>query len=189
MDNRKKIWIVGVSMGYGHERALAPLRDLTTAENFIAANDYPNIPAADRRIWRRTENIYNFGSRLPQWGPVGRTIYGFFDRIQKVAEVYPRQARVPPTWQLRRINTRIEKGWGRHLVEKMLSAPAPLLTSYFVVAQMANYWGYAEPIYLLVTDTDVSRAWVPLDPAANITYLAPTRRAAARLQSHGWPAQ
>src|SRR5262249_35102182 len=42
------------------------------------------------------------------------------------------------------------------------------------------------PVYCVVTDVDLNRVWVPIDPArSRIVFLTPTRRALKRLQAYG----
>jgi hypothetical protein len=51
-ENRRarKAWVVGVNMGYGHQRTAHPLRGLAYKGQAINANDYPGIPLKDKKI-------------------------------------------------------------------------------------------------------------------------------------------
>ncbi len=52
----------------------------------------------------------------------------------------------------------------------------------------AEEFGYPEDIYVLCTDSDISRAWVPLDAKrTRIKYFAPSVRVAQRLELYGVP--
>ncbi len=80
----------------------------------------------------------------------------------------------------------IGKGWGRDLITTLNQRPLPLVTSFFAVAFFAEEHGYKGQIFCLCTDTDVSRAWAPLQPKkSRIHYLAPNKRVKQRLALYG----
>lgn len=176
-------------MGYGHQRAAWPLKRIAQGGKVISANGYPGIPLSDKQVWRGTRRLYDLISRFKQVPVIGDVVFGVFDRFQNIRDFYPRVQRVKPTWQVRQIYRLFEKRqWGKHLIEKLSEKKLPLVTTFFAVAFMAEYWKYKEPIYLVVTDTDVSRAWAPLRPKrTKITYCAPTARVVERLKSYGVP--
>ena len=181
-----KVWMVAVDMGYGHQRAAYPLKKFAYQDKIITANNYEGIPASDRLIWANDEKFYNFISRFKSRGWLGRLAFNYIDRFQKIDEFYPLGRRTEPTAQLKGIYQRIKKGWGQHLIKKLNQKLLPLITPFFTVAHMAEYWGYQGPIYLLVTDSDISRAWAPLEPAqSKICYLASTERVVGRLKEYG----
>ena len=94
---------------------------------------------------------------------------------------------------MRSLERKLDRGVGRGLVEHLRSTGAPLLTTFFAPALIADRaarrdGGSAAPIYCVVTDVDISRAWVPADPAATtVRYLVPSRRALRRLRAYGVP--
>ena len=59
----KKAYVVTVDMGYGHQRAVFPLRDFTDGE-IINANKYAGIPKSDERKWEGGRKLYESISRL-----------------------------------------------------------------------------------------------------------------------------
>jgi hypothetical protein len=184
----KKVWLVAVSMGYGHLRAAMPLLPLAKEGRVITANDYEGIPDEDRRLWSSSEKFYNLVSRFKGKGFLGNLIFDTFDILQSISPFYPAKIESEPTFQLRLVYRNIRKGWGRHLVEKLMLDPAPLVTTFFSIAHMADYWNYPEAIYLIVTDSDISRVWVAPDPKkSNITYFASSSRSAERLKRYGVP--
>jgi len=109
------------------------------------------------------------------------------DHMQEIAGFYPRRDLTKPIWQLRATYKTIEKkNWGRDLIEKLNRKPLPLVTTFFTIAHMAEYWGYRGPIYCVVTDTDISRSWVSIKPkSSTIIYCAPSYRVAERLKLYG----
>lgn len=177
--------VVAVSMGYGHWRAAYPFLPWAEEGRILTADAYPEIPIRDRKIWRQSERFYNFISRLAAKGFLGRLIFSLFDCFQRVHPSYgPRR----PTLQLKSIYRAIRSGWGRDFISRLQNGSMPLLTTFFPVAYMAEYWNYPGPIYLVITDTDVSRAWAPYNPAmTRIIFLAPTKSAERRLQLLGVP--
>ncbi len=173
-------------MGYGHQRAAMPLLPLAEEGRLIIANDYDGIPDTDYRMWHSAERLYSFVSRLKGRGWLGRMVFAAFDHFQGIPDLWNGGNQTAPTFQLRQIYRRMSEGWGRHLIEKFLAKPLPLITSYFVVAHMAEYWNYPAPVLAIVTDTDIPRAWAPLDSSASrITYLASTPWSARRLELYG----
>ncbi|NTV23910.1 MAG: hypothetical protein HGA85_06090, partial [Nanoarchaeota archaeon] len=58
-----KAWVVSVDMGYGHQRAAYPLKDIAY-EKIITANSDKMISPEERGIWERTRSLYEFVSRL-----------------------------------------------------------------------------------------------------------------------------
>lgn len=185
----KKAWVVAVDMGYGHQRAAWPLLDIAQDGKVISANNYPGIPLSDRKIWRNTRRLYDLISKFKQVPFVGDIAFRIFDRFQNIKDFYAPNKDVKPTLQLQQIYKLFsDKRWGRHLIEELSKKNIPLVTTFFAVAFMAEYWKYKRPIYLVVTDTDVSRAWAPLRPKkTKIIYCAPTSRVVERLISYGVP--
>ena len=170
-------------MGYGHSRAAEPLKDLAYKGSIITANNYEGIPDTDRKIWKKSEASYYFVSRLRDRGWWGKLAFNFFDRVQGIRSFYPRRDEFKPSLQLKQMYAIIKGGWGRDLIERLAKVPIPLITTFFTAAHMAEHWRYPGPIYVILTDADISRAWAPLaPPVSNVFYLAPTSRAALRLE-------
>ena len=62
----------------------------------------------------------------------------------------------------------------------------PLRYFIFYYGFFSEEHGYKGDIYCICTDTDISRAWAPLEPKrSRINYLVPNRRVKERLQSYG----
>ncbi len=185
---KERAWVVSVDMGYGHQRAAYPLSFLSPDKKIVSANNYEGMPESDKAVWDRMKSFYYFISRLKNKGVVGRFAFDLFDELQKIEEYYPLRRKSAPIFQLKKLYDRIAKGWGRHLIQKLASEPIPLITSYFAVAFMAEYWNYPGPIYSIATDADISRIWAPLRPeTTRITYFAPTSRVVERLKKYGVP--
>jgi UDP-N-acetylglucosamine:LPS N-acetylglucosamine transferase len=181
-------WVVAVDMGYGHLRAALPFKDIAQHGSILTANEYPGIPEADKKIWQDSRNFYETISRFKKFPVLGDFVFALFDKFQEIQEFYPSNESIEaPTLQLRQVYRLFEKKhWGEHLISQLNKNPLPLLCTFFIPAYMAEFWGYKAPIYLVIPDSDVSRAWAPLRPKeSRIVYCASTQRAAARLKRYG----
>lgn len=187
----QKAWVVAVDMGYGHQRAAFALRSLAFKNRIVNANSYPGIPLLDKLIWKEIRQLYEIVSRFKKVPVIGDLVFSLFiDQFQEIKEFYPKtQGIEPPTLQLKQMYGLIEKrNWGKHLISVLNRNPLPLITTFSVIAFMAEHWEYKGPIMLVETDADVARSWVPLRPAkSKILYCAPTDRVQERLKSYGVP--
>ena len=183
-----KAHVIAVDMGYGHWRAALPFADLTGGEGILAADNYSGIPSYDKHLWEQSRVFYEFVSRFKKFPVLGNFVFALFDKFQSIEEFYPKTHHLEgPTFQLKQVYRLMrKKSWGEHFIDQLNANPLPLITTFFIPAFMAEYWGYAGPIYLVIPDTDVSRAWAPLHPSkSRITYLASTRQVALRLARYG----
>ncbi len=189
----KKAYIIAVDMGYGHQRAAYPLKDFAAnldphleIGEVINANRYAGIPVRDRRIWESGRKFYEGISRLKHLPVIGNWIFAIMDYLQRILPFYPFRDLSQPTVQLKQIYGLIKKGWGKDLIERLNKKPLPLIATFFTPAFFAEEHGYKGEIFCLCTDTDIARAWAPLDPGkTKIKYLAPNRRVKERLQEYG----
>lgn len=173
-------------MGYGHQRAAHPLRHLSPTGEVLNANTYSGIPAADKKIWAAIQRSYETVSRLERLPIIGKAIFGVMDYFQEIEPLYPRRDESTPSLQVRQNYELIKRGLCKHLISVLNTKKIPLVTSFFTVAFAAEEYGFAGEIYLIVCDTDASRAWAPLQPSASrIRYLAPTPRVVERLKQYG----
>lgn len=182
----KCAYVVSVNMGYGHERAAFALRDLAYG-GIITANDYPDIPEKDKNLWVRSRSLYEFVSRLQPIPIIGDIAFGIMNRIQKIADFYPRRNLSAATAQVYQTYAMIEGlGLGRHLIEKLSKKPKPLVCTFFIPAFAAEVFDYPGDIYIVICDSDMSRAWVAKDPQkSRIKYFAPNGRVVERLKLYG----
>ncbi len=185
--NHRRAWVVAVDMGYGHQRAAYPLEVLSANYQVINANNYRGIPASDRKIWRESREFYEFISRFKNVPVVGESAFKVFDHFQAIPQFYPKRDLSQPTFQLKQIYRLIRQGWGKHLINKLeRRAHLPLVTTFFIPAFMAEIHGFNEEIYCVICDADISRTWVPLEPAkSRINYFAPCYRVVERLRFYG----
>ncbi|MBI2098140.1 MAG: hypothetical protein HYT49_00550 [Candidatus Wildermuthbacteria bacterium] len=185
---KKKVWVVAADMGYGHLRAALPFQDIAQNGKIIAANDYPGIPGQDKKIWEDSRRFYETISRFKKFPVLGDFVFAFFDKFQEIKEFYPNNESIDaPTLQVKQVYRLFEKKrWGEDFISRLNKNPLPLVTTFFIPAHMAEFWKYKGPIYLIIPDADISRAWAPLKPKeSKILYCASTERAAARLRRYG----
>jgi hypothetical protein len=183
-----KAWIVAVDMGYGHQRPAHALRHLAYRDKIITANNYDGIVESDRKFWKKSNSFYNFISKFKKVPIIGPILFNAFDKFQEIERFYPKRDLSEPSFILHQIYRLIRRGWGKHLIEKLSKDPKPLICTFFTPAFMAEEYNYPGEIYLVVTDSDISRTWAPMkSKTTRIKYLAPTVRAVERLKQYGIP--
>jgi hypothetical protein len=184
MDSTTKAHIISVDMGYGHQRAAYPLKDLVQGRIIIANND-PIVPDSDTLLWERARMFYETVSRLKEVPIVGRFTFDMYDKLQHISPFFPFRDLSAPTYSVRRLQKLIKKrGFGQSLVEYVGDSPLPVITTHFIPALVFHYHG--REVYCTVTDTDINRVWAPRDSRqSHITYLSPCRHASLRLRAYG----
>ncbi|MCG2687960.1 hypothetical protein L6260_04125 [Candidatus Parcubacteria bacterium] len=190
MISKKQIaHVVAVNMGYGHERPAHTLIHLAYKDKIVIANDYANIPESDKHLWESGRKLYEQVSRFKKVPILGKIAFGIMDQLQRIPDFYPRRDLSAPSLQLWQFYNLIHhKDWMRHLIDDLAKHPLPLVCTFMTPAFAAEEFGYPGDIYVLCTDTDISRAWAPLHPKkSRIKYFAPTGRVAERLKLYGVP--
>ncbi len=184
--SKGKAWVIAVDMGYGHERAAYALRHLAK-DGIVVANNYPGIPESDKKIWSGNRKVYEAISRLKPTPVIGDALFGLMDKLQEIDPFYPRRDLSEPSLQLKQTYRLITKhDWCKDLIMKLAEHPLPLICTFPLPAFVAEYWDYPGDIYCLITDTDMNRAWVALDPKqSRIKYFAPSGRVVERLKLYG----
>ncbi len=180
----KRINLIAVDMGYGHQRAAYPLLDLSGGE-IITLNNYEGIPEWEKNYWIKNLKSYENISRFKKIPLLGRLVFAVMDSFQKIDSFYPARDLSRPTIQQRFFYRFIKKGLGKDLIPK-LDNSLPFVTTFFVAAQAAEYHNYPGDIYCIVCDTDASRAWAPLKPkTSRIKYFLPSEKLRERFLMYG----
>jgi len=183
--SEKKINLVAADMGYGHQRAAYPLRDLSNGE-VITINNYEGIPSWERSYWIKGLRSYERISRLKKIPFIGEWIFSIMDFFQKIPARYPSRDLSQPIFQQKYFYRSIKKGMGRHLIEKLSPTGLPFVTTFFVAAYIAEHYNYPGDIYCIICDTDASRSWAPINPAASRTkFLVPSGKVKDRFMMYG----
>jgi hypothetical protein len=185
VDNRTPA-VVAVDMGYGHLRAATPLADRLGGE--VLHVDKPPIVAPDEvKLWRRVRGAYELVSRLSQVPVIGSPLRFLLDSLTNIPRLHPYRDLSAPTRGVLTLDRLIRRNLGQGLVEHLRTTGAPLLTTFYSPAIVADRAGL-DRIYCVVTDTDINRVWAPVSPRqTKIHYLVPTRRAGRRLLAYGVP--
>ncbi len=185
-NNHPLAWVVTVDMGYGHQRATEPLKEIA-AEGIISANNYLGIPKIDLNTWKSSRRFYEFVSRFKRIPFFGQLVFDIFNYLQRIKPFYPRRDLSEDTLQLKEIYYLIhKKNWGKNLIDYLNQKNLPLLTSFFVPAFFAEEHKFKNEIYCLVCDADMSRTWAPLEPQhSRLNYFAPNKRVVERLELYG----
>ena len=188
--SNQKAWIITADMGYGHQRTSDNIKHLSSDGKVICANNYEGMPIKDRKIWQNQRRSYEAISAFKRVWLIGDLSFALFDLFQRVPQFYPKRDLSKPNFILKQMYSLMKRGWGKDLIFRLNSAevekPLPLISTFFVPAFMAEFFGYVGEIFCTVCDTDMSRTWVPLDPRkSKIKYFAPTRRVVERLKLYG----
>ena len=183
---KNKVWVISVDGGYGHARAAYPLKDIAY-NRIITANSDKIVSPKEKKLWISAQSAYEWLSRASELPLVGKLIWGAYDHFQAIEPAYPIKDRSFPTLSTLLQYRLIKKGICKSLINHIKRTPLPIFTTYFTPAYAA-YLEKLSPIYCLVTDTDINRAWVALNPRkSTIIYFAPTKQAARRLLQYGVP--
>lgn len=186
--------VVSMAMGYGHLRAAHALADELGVEVLHA--DRPPLAAGEEiRLWEAARRLYEWASRISQWPVVGKPFEKILDAVTAIPHLRPGHDLSAPDRAVRTLGRLIDHGLGRGLAQRLASQGRPLLTTYFAPAvavddhrRDAGGTSPAPPLYCVVTDSDLARAWVGRRPTeGKIHYLVPSRRAAQRLAAYGVP--
>jgi hypothetical protein len=182
-------WVVAVDMGYGHQRAAYPFRDIAF-EGIITANTGPMVDAAEARRWKTMRSLYEGLSRAYRLPLIGPWLWRAYDRLQAISPHYPFRDLSQPSFGSMRLDRLLHRGFGRSVIEHTRKREdLPLLTTFFAIALAADHHTRND-VFCVVTDTDVNRIWVARSSAASrIHYLAPTPLTRQRLLQYGVPSE
>lgn len=176
--------VVAVEMGFGHLRAAGALAS-ALGTTVLHADRPPLAGPEEERLWRSGRRLYEATSRASQLPVIGAPLRALLDSLTSIPHLYPKRDLSAATLQARSLDRLVRKGLGLGLVERLRSTGAPLLTTYFAAAVLADEHG-CSPVYCVVTDVDINRVWVPIDPQrSRIVFLTPSQRALERLRAYG----
>jgi hypothetical protein len=185
-ENRDRPVVVAVDMGYGHLRAARPLADALGTE-VVQVDRAPIVAGEEARLWARVRRGYELISRLSQVPVVGAPLRLALDGVTDIPRLHPYRDLSAPTRGVITLDRLIRRNLGQGLLAHLRERGGPLLTTFYSPAIVADRAGH-DRIFCVVTDSDLNRIWVPVEPArTRIQYLVPTRRAARRLRAYGVP--
>lgn len=178
--------VVAVDMGYGHLRAATSLADALGTEVF-QVDRAPIVAPEEERLWRRVRGAYELVSRLSQVPVVGAPLRYVLDAATDIPRLHPYRDLSAPTRGVMTLERLVRRNLGQGLLAHLRATGSPLLTTFYSPAIVADRAGI-DRVFCVVTDSDINRIWVPVEPEkTRIRYLVPTRRAARRLRAYGVP--
>jgi len=178
--------LVTVLMGLGHYRAAHALMPLFNKQMRLCGSKL-ETPPKEYRLWKKARRLYYRLSRAGNLPVVGAMLKKILTRVERIEPYYPIKDLSAPTWPVHILHRLItKKGLGRHLIETMGDSAVPTIHTFYATAIAMDLLSSRENIYLLVTDSDFNRVWVPKDPLqSRIQYLAPCTQVKRRLISYG----
>jgi hypothetical protein len=181
-----KAWVVAADMGYGHQRAVYPLKHIAE-EGIITVGSSEAVSKAEQKLWKRLLNAYEFFSRAKSVPVVGPPLFSMLDSLMRIPSFYPMRNLSNTTFQVNLLESLIEKGLCKGMLEKTSTKNLPLITSFYASAIAADKKGFSK-IYCIICDADINRVWVAKHPwESRIEYFAPCGKAAQRLKAYGVP--
>jgi hypothetical protein len=183
-DLINKAWVVSADMGYGHQRAIYPLRDIAD-EGVITVGSSEAISKSEQKLWKRLLNAYEFFSRAKGVPVVGPPFFSMLDSMMRIPSFYPMRNLSNTTFQVNLLESLIEKGLCKGMLEKTSTKNIPIITSFYASAIAADKKGFNK-VYCIICDADINRVWVAKDPwESRVEYFAPCGKAAQRLKAYG----
>ena len=185
-DSNNKAWVVAADMGYGHQRAVYPLRDFAE-DGIITVGSSEAVSKAEKKLWKRLLNAYEFFSRAKGIPVIGPPLFSMLDALMHIPSFYPMRNLSDTTFQVNLLESTIDKGLCNGMLEKISTKVLPLVTSFYASAIAADKKGFNK-IYCIICDADINRVWVAKQPwESRIEYFAPCGKAAQRLKAYGVP--
>jgi hypothetical protein len=179
-------WVVTADMGYGHQRAAYPFRDIA-CERIITANSDSIVGPEEKKLWRQFQGFYETVSRISRIPLAGPWLWKAYDYFQSISPFYPFRDLSKPTLGSLRLHHMIDAGFAKSVPDYARREDIPFLSTFFAVALAADHLGLPN-VSCVVTDSDINRIWVAEKPAdSRVVYFAPTPRAQRRLMLYGVP--
>lgn len=176
--------IVTIDMGYGHLRAAKAVADALGTVS-LQVDKPPIADESDQKAWARSRRFYEMTSRMSQVPIVGGPFRGILDSLTSIPHLHPYRDLSAPHVGVKMLDRAVQRGLGAGLVRYLRETGAPLITTFYAPAIIADRAGIPN-VYCVVTDSDINRVWAPIEPKrSRIQYLAPTQRVKRRLEAFG----
>lgn len=185
MDNGHA-WVISANMGLGHQRATYPLREMAyDGIQLFGENGMSSV--REKRLWKVFQNSYEFLSKTRQFPVMGPALYNLLEKLQNISPYYPFRDLSKPSLQVKFLYSMINKGMGRGMCAELSTRRLPVITSFYAAAIAAEEYTDL-PVYCIICDADINRAWVANNPQkSRIVYFAPCGHAMRRLKQYGVP--
>jgi hypothetical protein len=181
-----KAWVISATMGYGHQRAVYPLKDIAE-EKIITVGAGEAASKNEEKLWKRVLGAYELMSRAKSIPIIGKPVFSLLDTLLHIPSYYPMRDLSNATFQVDLLESSINKGLCSAMLEKVKTKNIPIVTSFYASAIAADMKG-SHNVYCIICDADLNRAWVARQPwESRIHYFAPCGKAAQRLRAYGVP--
>lgn len=185
-DSAKRVWLVSADMGYGHQRAVYPLKYLAE-EEIITVGSGKRISISERKLWQGMLNIYEFFSQAKGIPIIGSPLFSLLGLMLKIPSFYPFRNLSNATFLVNLLEMQIDQGLCKSMLEITSSKNIPIITSFYASAIAADRKG-SNRVYCIICDADINRVWVAKKPMeSRVEYFAPCGKAAHRLTAYGVP--
>ena len=104
-----RAWVVTANMGYGHQRAVYPLKNIAEDAIFTVGEN-ESTSKKEELLWRRVLGAYEFMSRAKSIPVVGNSFFNLLDTFVKIPAFYPIRDLSNSTFQVDLLRSNIEKG-------------------------------------------------------------------------------
>ncbi len=179
--------VVAVHMGYGHLRAALALAE-AAGTDVLSMDRAPYATSRDISVWDRLRTTYERLSRRTGLAVVGPAYRRILEVATAIPRLKPAGTQHKPSLSVRYLGALLGDGFGAPLVAHLKATGAPLVSTFYAAAIVAEAAGHAN-VVSVITDADVNRVWAPADAERGTTvYAVPTARAARRLRAFGVPA-
>ncbi len=181
-----KAWVVSADMGFGHQRAVYPLKSIAEGK-IITVGSNKNASKNEQKLWKRVLGAYEFMSRAKGIPIIGNPIFNLLDVMLRIPSSYPIRDLSNSTFQVDILQSSINKGLCSDMLEIIGTKNLPVVTSFYASAIAADLKGQ-NAVCCIICDADLNRAWVAKEPwESRIVYFAPCGKAAQRLKAYGVP--
>jgi hypothetical protein len=179
-----KAWVVTANMGYGHQRAVYPLKEIADG-GIITVGTGRSASKEEEKLWKRLLNGYEFMSRAKGIPVIGNPLFNILDSLMYIPTSYPIRDLSNKTLQVLILESTINKGLCTGLLDKVRTKNLPFVTSFYATAIAADMKGFQD-VYCIICDADINRVWVAKEPwDSKIHYFVPCGKAAQRLKAYG----
>src|ERR1035437_5409471 len=104
-----KAWVVTANMGYGHQRAVYPLKEIAE-DGIITVGTGQSASRDEEKLWKRILNGYEFMSRAKGIPFIGNPIFNLLDSFMYIPSYYPMRDLSNKTLQVLILESTINKG-------------------------------------------------------------------------------
>jgi|WetSurMetagenome_2_1015567.scaffolds.fasta_scaffold173643_1 hypothetical protein len=172
-------------MGYGHNRAIHPLKVLNQDKLIIQSNEAPGISGFEKGLWKIVLNSYEYLSRASKIPLLGRLATKILDWMLFIPDKSNISELSHPTFPVRYLLVAVKLGLCKAITEITEQRQIPVITSFYAPA-IASEVLTTQSVFCIICDTDLNRIWVSDKPSkSRITYFASLPRVVERLKTYG----